>query len=128
MNNMHNNEATWAILIQLISLMLIISVGWILGDTIIAGSLGLGGALCLIPNWFLYRSVFKYEGAPQAKAIVKGLYVGEMLKIILTFCLFVFVLRYILWASMLYVFIGYVVVQLTFLVSPLYFGIIKNNA
>ena len=127
MNNMHNNEASWAIFIQFISLMLMMLGGWIFRDTITAASLGLGGALCLIPNACMYRSAFKYQGATQAKAIVKGLYIGAALKMILTFGLFGFVLRYIIWASMLYVFIGYVVIQLTFWVSPLYFGL-KNKA
>lgn len=123
---MHNNEASWAIFAQFFGLVLIISVGWILTDNVKAISLGLGGILCLLPNWCFYRCVFKYQGATSARAIVRGLYVGEVLKIILTFCLFIFVLRYIIWASILHVFIGYIVLQLIFWVSPLYFGVKKT--
>ena len=127
LSTMQNNEASITILMQFVSLMLIVPLGWIFGDKSIAASLGIGGALCFIPNLFLYRSVFKYKGASEAKAIVQGLYLGEILKIILTFCLFLFVLRYMIWLSMLYLFVGYIVLQLTFWMIPIYFGIKKNT-
>jgi F0F1-type ATP synthase assembly protein I len=122
---MYHNEATAVIFTQFISVLLLALLGWVLGGEIISGSLAIGAGICFIANLCLYKSVFRHKGAPQAKAIVRGLYVGEMLKIILTFSLFLFVLRYMIWVSMLYLFVGYIVLQLTFWVVPVFFGLKK---
>lgn len=119
---MYPKEASRIILIQFISLILMIIAGAVFASREIAGSLGVGSGIALVANLCFYRSVFKYKGALQANAIVRSLYLGEVLKIILTFSLFLFVIRYMLWVLMLYLFVGYIVLQLTFWVVPLYFG------
>lgn len=121
------HEADWAIISQFIGLMLMISLGWCIGGSQIAGSLGLGGSICFIPNFFLYKSVFKYAGASQARQMLRALYVGELVKILLTMLLFVFVLSFISWICAPYVFIGYIVLQLIFWVAPVFWGIFKQN-
>ncbi len=121
------HEADWAIIGQFIALMLMIPLGWCIGGGQIAGSLGLGASICFFPNLFLYKSVFKYAGASQAKKMLRALYLGEVVKIVLTMLLFIFVLSFIFWISVPYVFMGYIALQLVFWMAPVFWGIFKQN-
>jgi len=118
-------EASWIMVIQAISLVLILPIAWCLWAKEIAGSLILGGGICFLPNLFLYKSMFKYKGAAQAKRIVQAFYIGEFFKIILTMLLFVFVLSYMSWVYMPCVFLGYIVLQLIFVATPVVWSIFK---
>lgn len=95
----------------------------LMGGTKAAYSAILGGIVCMVPNIFFARSLFRYQGARSAKKIVNAFYKGEAIKIILSIVLFaiVFIIGNI---NALAFFITYIVVQMTFWVAP---WIIINN-
>lgn len=87
-------------------------------------SLLVGGVVCLLPNIYFYRRVFAYSGATQAKYIVKALYWGETIKIIMTAVCFVGALL-ISWVMPMWMFLGFVGAQFGFWLAPIYFSVKK---
>lgn len=61
---------------------------------LVSGTKSMGGVLTaglvfMVPNMLFARSVFKHQGAQQAKKIVKSFYRGEGFKLVLSAALFV---------------------------------------
>ena len=72
-----------ASLIQLITLIIVSAVVFWL-DSIVAGSVLLGGLTQLLPQMWFAHVAFKHVGANQAHNIVKSMYRGETGKVVLT--------------------------------------------
>lgn len=83
-----------------------------------ASSALLGGVVCIVPNAFFARKLFKYQGARSAKQIVNSFYKGEALKIILSMMLFTAVF---LWVKItpLAFFASYIIILMTHWFAPL---------
>jgi ATP synthase protein I len=80
---------------------------------------GLYGALVsIIPTRVFAVTLFRYQGARQAKRIVHSLYVGEGLKLLLTAALFAGIIIYLhpIWWAL---WIGFVAVHFTLCMAPL---------
>jgi ATP synthase protein I len=122
-----HNEAWWALVVQGVGLILIAPLAWFLKDKFVAGSFLFGGAACLVPNIYLYHRVFRHFGAQSAHRMVKALYLGEMVKLLLTGAIFALSLT-ITWIRPLYLFIGYLIAQGIFWVAPLIWGLSKRKS
>lgn len=127
MKNKHpHNEAWWALVVQGVGLLFVAPFAWFLKDKFAAGSLLFGGSACLIPNIYLYHRVFRHFGAQNAHKMVKALYFGEVVKLILTGVIFGLSLT-IAWIKPLFLFMGYLFAQVIFWVAPLMWSVRKQN-
>ncbi len=77
-----------------------------------------GGLTCALPNLYFARQFFSSTGALAAKQILRGMYRAEMIKLLLTALLFMVVFTY-LPVEAGFLFIGFVLAQLTVWFSPL---------
>jgi ATP synthase protein I len=77
----------------------------------------LGGFVCIIPNAYFARNVFKHQGARAAKQIVNSFFKGEALKLITSMLLFtaVFVLYRV---NPIAFFVSYIMVLMTHWITP----------
>ncbi|MBC53841.1 MAG: ATP F0F1 synthase subunit I [Gammaproteobacteria bacterium] len=78
-----------------------------------AYSLLIGGLICLIPGTLFARRAFKYRGARSAVLIVKELYKGEMIKLVMTGAGFALSFVYVNPLNELALFSGFVLVHIT---------------
>jgi ATP synthase protein I len=83
-----------------------------------AGSALLGGMVCIIPNAYFARKLFKYQGARSAKQIVNSFYKGEAIKMILSIALFTAVFVYVKITPLAF-FASYIMVLMTHWFAPL---------
>ncbi len=120
-----HRDALWALVTQAVVVFIGTPVVWLCWQPQAAGSLVLGGLVCLLPNIYLYRKAFSHFGARQAKQILKDLFWGKAVKIVLTAVLFIGALL-ISWALPLWVFIGFILAQVGFWLAPIYLGFKKN--
>ena len=67
---------------------------WVAGSKQAYSAL-LGGMICIIPSCLFAANAFKHRGARAAKKIVMRFYLGEALKLGLTFILFTLVFIFI---------------------------------
>ena len=79
----------------------------------------LGALICLIPNAYFARRVFKHRGALAAQEIVRAFYVGEAIKLALTAGLFALVFIHIKPLDVLMLFVGFVAVQAAVWLTPI---------
>lgn len=124
--NIPHNEAWWALVVQGVGLIVAAPLAWFLKDKYVAGSLLIGGSACLLPNIYLYHRVFRHFGAKNAHKMIKALYLGEVVKLILTGLLFAVGLS-IVWIKPLYLFVGYLFAQIIFWVAPVAWGFTRRN-
>lgn len=117
--NRKKNDAWWALTIQLAIVLLLASILWVMQGYWVFRSFLLGGMISFVPNLILYRQMFRYKGASQAKQILKALYFGELLKLILTGAGFAVVLL-LPHTLPLWVFGGFISALLSFWVAPIY--------
>jgi len=78
-----------------------------------AYSLLIGGLICLIPGTLFARKAFKYRGARSAGLIVKELYQGEAIKLVLMGAGFALSFIYIDPLNVVVLFSGFVLVHIT---------------
>jgi ATP synthase protein I len=125
MNRTHyRNEALWAILLQFpFVLLLSPSIGMFYG-AVPATSYVVGGMICVLPNFYLYRRVFAHQGARAAKKIFKALYWGQFVKVLLTAIGFLFAVM-AEWVLPLWLFAGYITAQISFALTPMLMGWVK---
>lgn len=119
-----HKEALWSLWAQVLVIMIffpIVAYGVCVEAAL---SMLVGGLVCFLPNLYLYRRVFSFFGATQSKLIVRALYWGETVKIILTVLFFVVALL-IPWALPMWIFIGYISAQVGFWAAPIYIGLKK---
>jgi len=83
-------------------------------------SILVGGFICVIGNWFFIRQMFSKTGARSAKLIAKNLYLGEVGKVLLCSLLFVTTILF-LHVQPLMFFVGYIIAQSCYWLSPLLF-------
>jgi ATP synthase protein I len=120
-----HRDALWALIAQALVVLICLPVIWCFWQIQAAGSFLLGGLVCLLPNAYLYRKAFSHFGARQAKQILKDLFLGEAVKLLLTAGLFVGTLL-ISWALPLWIFIGFILAQVGFWLAPIYLGVRKT--
>jgi ATP synthase protein I len=78
-----------------------------------------GGIVSIIPTLIFARMLFRFQGARQAQRIVRSLYVGEGLKLLVTALLFGLVIHYlqpVWWAF----FVSFILVHFSLCISPLF--------
>lgn len=78
----------------------------------------LGGMVCVVPNAYFARKLFKYQGARSAKQIVNSFYKGEAMKIILSVLLFTAVFVWIKITPLAF-FAAYIMILMTHWFAPL---------
>ncbi len=61
-----------------------VTVGLLLINTVVAYSALLGGLIAVVPNIYFASLAFRYSGARAANDVAKSLYVGEVGKFVLT--------------------------------------------
>lgn len=115
------NEALTAIVAQLTFVLLLAPVIAILWDLRAGCSFLLGGLIAPLANAYFYFRVFSHFGARAARDILKAFYRGEAVKIIMTAIGFSVAFT-IIWVSPVWLFIGYIVAQTGFTLSPLLLG------
>ncbi len=121
-----HNEAWWALVVQGVGLMIAAPLAWLLKDKFVSGSILLGGSACILPNIYLYHRVFRHFGAQSAHKMLKALYLGEVVKLLLTATIFALSLTQA-WIKPLFLFIGYLFAQGIFWVAPLFWGFAKRK-
>ena len=92
-----NKHLSWRGVTRLLAVQLIttliLAVLCLLFLNVNAGvSAAFGGLVCVIPNVYFAKKLFKHQGARAVRQIVTSFYVGEALKIILTMGLFTIIL------------------------------------
>ena len=83
-----------------------------------ASSALLGGMVCIVPNAYFARKLFKYQGARSAKQIVNSFYKGEAIKIILSVILFSAVFAWVKITPLAF-FASYIMILMTHWFAPL---------
>lgn len=124
-NPFQHRDALWALFTQALVIVLFFPVVWYFWQMRAALSLVIGGLVCLLPNFYLYRRVFSFFGATHAKQIVKAFYLGEAVKLVLTGVCFVAALL-IPWAKPLWIFLGYLLAQFGFWLAPIYLSLCRK--
>lgn len=122
----YQNEALFAILVQFPFVIILSPLVGILQGTLAAASFIVGGLICVLPNFYLYRRVFSHQGARAAKKMFKSLYWGEMVKVVLTALGFLCAIM-TGWALPLWLFMGYITAQISFALAPLLMSFMKKN-
>jgi ATP synthase protein I len=78
-----------------------------------AGSVAAGAGICVLANFVYAKLVFATAGAKAAKNVLRAFYLGEVLKIVLTACLFGLIILSTK-TVMLALLLGYLLTQLVF--------------
>lgn len=112
------NDALWSIITQSLVVMAFLPMVGVFCGIKAMESFFLGGLVCILPNSYLYLRVFSHFGARRAKQIVRALYIGEGVKVILTALCFIGALCMV-WTSPLWLLIGYIIAQSGLLLLPL---------
>lgn len=99
--------------IQAVTLLLLVLATAASGSWLSAYSLLIGGLICLIPGTLFARKAFKYRGARSAALIVKELYKGEAIKLVLMGAGFALSFIYIDPLNVVALFSGFVLVHIT---------------
>lgn len=120
----YRNEALFAILVQFPFVIILSPLVGILQGTLSTASYIVGGLICVLPNFYLYRRVFSHQGARAAKKIFKSLYWGEMVKVALTALGFGCAIM-TQWVHPLWLFLGYITAQMSFAITPLLMSFMK---
>ncbi|MGE3319342.1 MAG: ATP synthase subunit I [Candidatus Berkiella sp.] len=120
----YQNEALWSILVQFPLVIILSLLIGILQGKLPAASYVVGGLVCVLPNFYLYRRVFSHQGARAAKKIFKSLYWGEMVKVLLTAMGFLLAIS-TGWVEPVWLFMGYISAQLSFALTPFLMSLMK---
>lgn len=116
---MKNQRDIWyLLLIQLSVSVFMALIVWVVYDTTASQSILLGGLVCVVPNAYFARLLFRYKGARAAKQIVNSFYKAEALKLLLTIGLFVLVFKLVSIKPWLF-FVGFIAAQMMFWFVPL---------
>ncbi|QDQ39954.1 F0F1 ATP synthase subunit I [Legionella geestiana] len=84
-----------------------------------AASAFLGGAVCVAGSVVFARALFRHSGARAARKIVRGFYLGEACKLVLTMALFAVVFASVNVQALLF-FVSYIVVQMVLWLAPVF--------
>lgn len=105
-------------LVQLGTTLVFAALCAVLYGTNAAASALLGGMVCVVPNAYFARKLFKYQGARSAKQIVNSFYKGEAIKIVLSIMLFTAVFVWIKITPLAF-FASYIMILMTHWFAPL---------
>jgi ATP synthase protein I len=103
--------------IQTISLILLSLIVVVVGSLSAAYSVLLGGICCVLPSLYFAFQLFRNNGARAAYLTVQTLYVGEIIKLLFTGCLCVFVFKFIPIQPLAF-FCGFLATQFIFWCAP----------
>lgn len=103
------------------AVVIIITLGWRFSSAIAALSAFLGGAACVIPNFFFARYLFSTTSARAAKKIIKAFFLGELVKLALSAVLIVLVLLFVPVISLVPLIVGFAGAQFGFWLAPIFF-------
>lgn len=117
-----HRDALWALVTQALIVIICIPIIWYFWQIQAAGSLLVGGLVCLLPNIYMYRRAFAHFGARQAKQILKDMFWGEAVKLVLTAVCFCGALV-LPWVIPVWLFIGFILAQVGFWLAPIYLGV-----
>lgn len=92
--------------------------------TVAAYSVLLGGLICTISNGYFAKKAFMYVGARASPKIIKALYSGEAIKLLLIFAGFGLVMVYVKPINILAFFLGFLGVHIAGLITLTY--VLKN--
>lgn len=116
---MKNQRDVWyLLLIQLSTSVLMALIALVVSGQVAFWSAMLGGLVCLMPNIYFARLLFRHAGARAAKKIVNSFYQGEALKLLLTIVLFILVFKLVKVIPWLF-FAAFIVAQMVFWFVPL---------
>ena len=114
----------WFIITQLVVVIIVaffygLFFGW-------AGSIGVlsGGIAIIVPGWIFVKKLFHRTGATQTGKIIRNLYVGEVLKLVITAVISVLFLAFIR-VNVLSFFVGFIMAQMAYWLAP--FVVFKNK-
>ncbi len=116
--NQSRNDAFWAVVTQFMVVIILSLITGFVWQARAGGSFFIGGLVCVLPNVYLYWQVFSYSGARAAKQIIKALYLGECVKLLLTAVGFAGALM-ISWMLPMWLFVGFIVAQMGFWLAPI---------
>lgn len=88
MSNLRTPPVYRVIIAQLAVTAFIAAVSLLTSGTILAYSALLGGLISAVPNGYFALHAFRYQGARNARKVVKGFIRGELGKVIITVVLF----------------------------------------
>lgn len=89
------------------------AAGLMLLNTVSAYSLLIGGLISAVPNAYFARKAFRYRGARATQQIVRSMYIGEAIKLLLTGAGFALSFFYIEPLDAAALFSGFVLVYVT---------------
>lgn len=98
--------------IQLLLLLLCCGAAALLTDWVGAYSLLIGGLISALPGTLFAKKVFKYRGARSTQLIVRELYTGEALKLVLMGAGFALSFIYVKPLNVVALFSGFVLVHI----------------
>ena len=113
----------WLILVQAIGLALVSLLVAGIATPRTAMSVLLGGTCCLLPTFYFAHQLFRHMGARAAYLTVQTLYVGELIKLVFTGCLCVFVFKFISIHPLAF-FLGFLATQFMFWCAPAVYPLI----
>jgi ATP synthase protein I len=93
---------------------------WILFDVSAARSALLGGLVCLVPQAWFARILFRDQRARFSQQILKRAYRGEAIKLLMSATLFAVVFRWVDVVPVMF-FAGYFLIHVTFWFAPKFF-------
>ena len=71
------------LLVQVAVLLLLSGSGFLMLGVVLAYSVLLGGLISIVPGAYFVRKVFAYSGARAMHNVVRSVYVGEVIKLLL---------------------------------------------
>lgn len=116
---MENQQGVGQFLLMQLAISFLIAVGFAISNGMDAAlSALMGGVVCVLPNAFFVRKLFKHSGARAARQIVNGFYKGEAYKLILSVSMFALVFKYLNIQALVF-FVAYIAAQSMFWFAPL---------
>lgn len=118
MNKTPQRAAYYVVFWQAVIVLLVAFISLLIANRVAAYSALLGGAASVLPSFLFAQQLFKTTAARNAQRIVVVLFVGELLKLILSGVLLVIMIMW-LPVSVLPLVIGFVSAHLGFWIAPL---------
>ena len=113
-----NQVRQWFLIQTSILILVVLGVLYFKG-LFLAKSLGLGGMLCMLPQWVFACLWLGYYKANAAPKLIKMFYIGEVIKLFLTCALFIGVIKYIP-VNLIWCITGFAIAQVAFWTAPLF--------
>jgi ATP synthase protein I len=99
-------------LVQL-ALLVLLGLGWLAYDEVVAYSLVSGGLIAIVPQAYFAALAFRWQGAKSASAIARSSYAGEAGKFLLSIAGFALVFAVVRPLNSPAVFVGYLAMLVT---------------